>query len=180
MNHRKALVAFFAEMATKSVAIAHVPGDDREARRFFLWGSNEMALIGGYALNNTGWNLLLDMMPAGHMDNRHDSEARLFRVALHFTRVTSEQDLVAINTTVNDAYEIGWDFLLKAREHCQDPCNSDLTKANIPASLEWSGIKHQEIAPLLFIGDHHYGYRFEFDVRYLKEVPLQSDSHRWK
>jgi hypothetical protein len=180
MNHREAIISFLAEMAVRSTDIHHVASGTREERRFFQWGSQETALVGSYALNNTGWNLLIDMMPAGNMDNAHSSEARLFTVALHFIRQADEQDLAAINNTINEAWDLGWEFLNKAREHCENPCTAGLTNTDfIPGSMLWGAIKHQEVAPLIFIGDHHYGYRFEVPFRYVRNIPLASTPSRW-
>lgn len=180
MNHREALVTFLSEMASRSLDIHHVATGTREDRRFFQWGSMETALLGHYALNNTGWNLLLDMMPAGNMDNAHNSEARLFTAALHFTRVTDSQDMVAIDATLNAAWDLGWEFLRKMREHVQDRCNAPLTNREaIPGSFSWASIKHQELAPLIFIGDSHYGYRFEVSFKYDRQIALESTPSRW-
>ncbi len=179
MNHRTALIDLLAEMASLSKDIKHRTAT-RESRRFFLWGANEAALLGNYALNNTGWNLLVDMLPAGHQDNRHDYEQRQFRVALHFVRHTKDQELANINNTIAEAYELGWEFLRRMRDHIADPCNAPIAgRDNIPRTMAWERIKHQEVAPLLFIGDLHYGYRFEIEVTYDQDIPHSSDDARW-
>lgn len=179
MNHRTALINYLAELATLSKDIAH-SNATRESRRFFLWGANEAALLGNHALNNTGWNLLVDMLPAGHLDNRHDYEQRVFRVAMHFVRHTSDQDIPAINATIGAAYELGWEFILRMREHVANPCAAQVDgQENIPRTLLPERIKHQEVAPLLFIGDKHYGYRFEIEVTYDDQIPHESTPARW-
>lgn len=180
MNHRQALITFLSEMASRSTDIHHVAAGTREDRRFFQWGSMETALLGNYALNNTGWNLLVDMMPAGNVDNAHDYEARLFTVALHFCRVTDGHDMAAIDQTLNEAWDLGWEFLRKMREHIKDRCNAPLTdRASIPGVINWAGIKHQELAPLIFIGDSHYGFRFEVPLKYDRNIDLDSTPGRW-
>lgn len=180
MNYRNALVSFIGELASLSADIGHNTST-RESRRYFQWGSNEAALLGSYAINNTSWNLILDMMPAGHVDNKHDYEARLFRCALHFVKQENDQDILAISTAIDAGYELGWEFLLKAREQIANPCNSVLDYPdNIPTTIDWPGIKHQEIAPLIFIGEKLYGYRFEVEFKYDKGIPQNSDKNRWK
>jgi hypothetical protein len=180
MNYRNDLISFLGEMAARSKDIGH-DNTSRETRRYFQWGSSEAALLGNYAIDNTGWNLLIDMMPAGNVDNKHDYEARLFRVALHFVHQVNDQDIAGISSAIDFAYELGWEFLVKAREHIANPCSSNLSNtAGIPATIDFPGIRHQEIAPLIFIGDKLYGYRFEVEFKYDRDIKTKSTPGRWK
>lgn len=182
MNHRDQLNKYLEDVASRSVDIAHTYGtQDRELRRFFNWGSQEAAMIGNYALNNTGWNLLVDYLPSPNVDNRHDYEARVFKMALMVLRKCDKQAGADINDRINKGWEIGWELLLHMRDQVHDRCNAEVNDmTTIPAVIEWPGIKHQEVAPIMFGGDAFYGYRFEVDFKYDREVPTVSDPSRWR
>lgn len=187
MNTYDKLLAYVEEIAARNVAIGHdqSPTASREARRFFQWGNNDGELQAGYALNNTGWNLLFDAVDGSNVDNRHDYEANNFRIALHFVRNVAQQDIPAANATVTAAYDLGWKVLRRMRKHAQNPCKAvtdgEISVQDIvPKVIEWPTIKYQPLAPLLFVGDNHYGFRFELVVKY--DVPniITEDNADWR
>lgn len=177
MNSYQRITSYIEEIAARNTAIAHnmSTGTSREARRFFLWGSNDSALMAQYAINNTGWNLLLDVVDGTNVDNRHDYEAHTHRIALHFVRHCHAQDIPLQKSTTSAAFDLGWNVLRHMRAQAQNPClavDSDAisSAAIVPRMLDWPGIRYQPLCPLLFVGDEHYGYRFEVTVKY--DVPL--------
>lgn len=173
MNSYQRIIAYIEEIAARSTAIDHDMnvGAPREARRFFLWGSNDSALMAMYALNNTGWNLLLDVVDGANVDNRHDYEAHTHRIALHFVRHCHAQDIPLQQSTTAEAFELGWKVLRHMRAQTQDPCSAAISSSTlVPRMLDWPSIRFQPLCPLLFVGDEHYGYRFEVIVKY--DVPL--------
>jgi hypothetical protein len=170
MNTRERIVAYIEELATRNALIAHSPAT-RESRRFFQWGTNDAALMANFALNNTGWNLLLDVIEGNNVDNRHDYEARVKRVALLFIKHCKPQDIIEQNATINAAETLGWKFLKRMRKHAQNRCQAVTdgevsTEVIIPTVVEWPTIKDFEVSPLMFVGDEHYGYRFEVSLKY--------------
>lgn len=186
MNNYQKLLAYAEEIAARNATIHHdrSPTAEREAKRFFLWGSDDNELQGNYALNNTGWNLLFDAVDGSNVDNRHDYEANNFRIALHFVKHVPAGEIILQNAAIAQAFDLGWKVLRRMRKHAQNPCkavdDSEISAADIvPKMLEWPSIKFQPLAPLLFVGDHHYGHRFEVLVKY--EVPniISEDPEDW-
>lgn len=187
MNNYEKLLTYAEEIAARNVAIGHdkSPTAEREAKRFFLWGNNDGELQGNYALNNTGWNLLFDPVDGANVDNRHDYEAHTFRIALHFVKHAPLGEVAVQNATIAQAFDLGWKVLRRMRKHAQNPCKavdeSELSAADIvPKVIEWPSIKYQPLAPLLFVGDHHYGYRFEVVVKYDVSNIIAEDPDDWR
>lgn len=187
MNTHQAAEAYIEELAARSTLIAHDASStaSREARRFFLWGSEDGKLQAHYALNNKGWNLLLDNVDGKNVDNRHDSEAHTHRLALHFVRQTRADDFAAQRATIAAAYDLGWLFLRRIRKHTQNACKAvndgEISSASIvPRMIDWPAISYQALDPLLFVGDHHYGYRFEVILRYDQPNIVAENTDDWR
>ena len=184
MNNYQKLLTYVEEIAARNTTIAH-DTDTREARRFFIWGSNDGELQNNYALNNTGWNLLFDEIEGQNVDNRRDYEAHTFRVALHFVRHVPPGNIALQNSTKALAFDLGWLVLRRMRKHAQDPCAAETDgevsdKDLVPKVIEWPSIKYQPLAPLLFVGDQHYGFRFEVLVKYDVLNIIAEDSNDWR
>ncbi|MBL8000403.1 MAG: hypothetical protein JNL05_00460 [Flavobacteriales bacterium] len=171
MNDRTLLLNYLGWLANRHNSILHNPAA-RDGRRFFLWGTQLNVLLGNYALNNTGWNVLVDLLEGKNIDNRHDYEAHQHTVALHFVTKCDPTDAETQKKALSDAYDLGWSWLHKMKQEQGNTCTID---PNVwpPDVVYWESIRFQELSPLLFAGDHFYGYRFEVLVKTHTDMAYQ-------
>lgn len=170
---RTAYIAYMEDLARRNADIQHVPGT---AIHFFL-ELNYEAILGWEEPDNTGWNMVLMGYETSSDDNRHGRRIEKVACIFDVLKYCKADDAVALQEVYKQARLIGEEVLARMKEHCDDPCNADIsTGITVPYNVLLGTKKTIEVGPRW---DNYFGYRFSVDVLQDEQVMQHSTPAKW-